>query len=156
MTRIAAITISQITSHGDGKDVTIQLGQHDIPVPGQLGTLLLTLAGDGKHCTGIGSPPDRKWLFPGQLAGKPITPARLAERLRAISVPVMAGRRATLISLAARIPAALLARLLGIHISVAVAWQRASSGDWTAYAADYSRRPRGPKDVDHGAKPGPS
>jgi hypothetical protein len=30
--------------------------------------------------------------------------------------------------------------MLGIHISVAVAWQRASSGDWTAYAAEVSRR----------------
>ena len=30
--------------------------------------------------------------------------------------------------------------MLGIHISVAVAWQRASAGDWTNYAADYSRR----------------
>jgi hypothetical protein len=30
--------------------------------------------------------------------------------------------------------------MLGIHISVAVAWQRASSGDWAAYAADISRR----------------
>jgi hypothetical protein len=30
--------------------------------------------------------------------------------------------------------------MLGIHISVAVAWQRASSGDWTNYAADVSRR----------------
>ena len=34
----------------------------------------------------------------------------------------------------------MLARLLGIHISVAVTWQRVSSGDWTNYAADYSRR----------------
>jgi len=40
------------------------------------------------------------------------------------------------------LPAALLARLLGIHIKVAVAWQHASAGDWTAYAADYSRRQR--------------
>jgi integrase/recombinase XerD len=38
--------------------------------------------------------------------------------------------------------AAVLARTLGIHISVAVAWQRASSGDWTAYAAEVSRRSR--------------
>jgi hypothetical protein len=38
-------------------------------------------------------------------------------------------------------PAALLARLLGIHISVAVQWQQASSGDWTRYAAEISRRP---------------
>jgi len=33
-----------------------------------------------------------------------------------------------------------LARLLGIHIKVAVAWQHASAGDWTTYAANYSRR----------------
>jgi hypothetical protein len=30
--------------------------------------------------------------------------------------------------------------MLGIHIDVAVAWQHASSGDWTTYAADVSRR----------------
>ena len=30
--------------------------------------------------------------------------------------------------------------MLGIHIDVAVAWQRASAGDWMAYAADVSRR----------------
>jgi hypothetical protein len=40
----------------------------------------------------------------------------------------------------AELPAAILARLLGIHIGVAVKWQRASSGDWTNYAADVSRR----------------
>jgi hypothetical protein len=33
--------------------------------------------------------------------------------------------------------------MLGIHIAVAVAWQRASAGDWTAYAADVSRRTTG-------------
>jgi hypothetical protein len=32
--------------------------------------------------------------------------------------------------------------MLGIHISVAVAWQRASAGDWTSYAAEVARRPR--------------
>jgi hypothetical protein len=42
--------------------------------------------------------------------------------------------------LATELPAALLARMLGIHIKVAVAWQHASAGDWTTYAADYSRR----------------
>jgi hypothetical protein len=30
--------------------------------------------------------------------------------------------------------------MLGIHITVAVAWQRACSGDWAAYAAEISRR----------------
>jgi hypothetical protein len=38
-----------------------------------------------------------------------------------------------------RPPAAVLARMLGIHISVATAWQRAQAGDWATYAADVSR-----------------
>jgi hypothetical protein len=41
---------------------------------------------------------------------------------------------------ATELPAAVLARMLGIHIAVAVAWQRASAGDWMTYAADVSRR----------------
>jgi hypothetical protein len=45
-----------------------------------------------------------------------------------------------LFQLATDLPAAVLANMLGIHISVAVQWQRASAGDWTAYAADVSRR----------------
>jgi hypothetical protein len=32
--------------------------------------------------------------------------------------------------------------MLGIHITVAVAWQRASAGDWAVYAAEVSRRTR--------------
>jgi hypothetical protein len=38
------------------------------------------------------------------------------------------------------LPAAILARLFGIHINAAATWQRASAGDWTAYAAKVSRR----------------
>ena len=34
--------------------------------------------------------------------------------------------------------------MLGIHIDVAVAWQRASAGDWMTYAADVSRRTQRP------------
>jgi hypothetical protein len=44
--------------------------------------------------------------------------------------------------LASELPAAILARMLGIHIKVAVQWQQASAGDWAAYAADISRRNR--------------
>jgi hypothetical protein len=30
--------------------------------------------------------------------------------------------------------------MLGIHVQVAIQWQKISAGDWTAYAADVSRR----------------
>ncbi|MGP8208805.1 MAG: hypothetical protein ACLQVK_22600, partial [Acidimicrobiales bacterium] len=39
---------------------------------------------------------------------------------------------------AGRSPGAI-AKMLGLHIKVAVEWQKAASGDWTGYAADYSR-----------------
>ena len=45
--------------------------------------------------------------------------------------------------LATEIPAAILARTLGIHTDVAVSWQRLSAGDWTSYAAEVSQRPTG-------------
>jgi hypothetical protein len=42
--------------------------------------------------------------------------------------------------LAAEVPAAILAKMLGIHIKAAVLWQQLSSGDWTSYAAEVSQR----------------
>jgi len=49
-------------------------------------------------------------------------------------------RCTALFALATEVPASILARMLGIHIAVAVQWQRATSGDWGRYAADISRR----------------
>jgi hypothetical protein len=41
---------------------------------------------------------------------------------------------------AADVPAAILAKTLGIHVKAAIQWQKISAGGWAAYAAD-SRRP---------------
>jgi hypothetical protein len=139
MTRVAALTISQITGHDDSEDITIRLGQHDVPVPEPLGKLLLALAADGKSHTGTGSPADRQWLFPGLLPGRPITPARLAQRLGTTGIPVMAGRRAALISLAAQMPAAVLADLLGLQPTTTVRWMHQAGADWNRYAAELAR-----------------
>jgi hypothetical protein len=38
------------------------------------------------------------------------------------------------------VPAAILANTLGVHVQAAIQWQQISGGDWTAYAADISRR----------------
>jgi hypothetical protein len=61
-------------------------------------------------------------------------------RLHQIGVHPSQARSTALFQLAAELPAAILARLLGIHLGVAVAWQHASAGDWTSYAAEVSRR----------------
>ncbi len=39
----------------------------------------------------------------------------------------------TLFTLAADVPAAILAKTLGIHIKAAIQWQKISGGDWAAY-----------------------
>ena len=41
-------------------------------------------------------------------------------------------RSTALFTLASELPAAILARMRGIHIQVAVQWQKASAGDWAA------------------------
>ena len=60
--------------------------------------------------------------------------------MRQQGLPPGQTRSAALFALASELSAALLARMLGIHITVATAWQRAAAGDWTNYAAHYSRR----------------
>jgi hypothetical protein len=96
---------------------------------------------DGKRghaTTGTGKP--SPWLFPGGQPGRPISATHLGQRLKDLGIQPGRARSAAIFQLAAELPAALLARMLGIHIDVAVAWQRISAGDWMAYAADVSRR----------------
>jgi hypothetical protein len=88
----------------------------------------------------IGASTESHWLFPGGQPGRPISAYRLGERLHELGLRPSQARSSALFQLATDLPAAVLARMLGIHITVAVAWQRASSGDWTSYAAEISRR----------------
>ena len=137
MTRVAALETRHVSNGDDG--VRIRLGKHAIPVPGTLGTLLLDLIADGRSYTGTGSPATSNWLFPGLLPGRPITPARLADRLRALGIPVQASRRGALTGLAAQLPAAVLADTLGISPGTAVRWAYDAGTDWSRYAAELTR-----------------
>src|SRR5215813_13451032 len=121
LSRIAAMTTSQVTRRGI--ETFLQLGRHDVPVPG---------------------PPATAWLFPGHLPSRPITPARLGERLRAMGIYAQTGRRAALLDLAAQLPAAVLADLLGLHETTAAKWMHQAGGDWSRYAAELARRPHQP------------
>src|SRR5258708_40299383 len=59
-----------------------------------------------------------RWLCPGGEPGQPISAYPLAERLRQLGLRPGQARSTALFGLATELPAALLARLLGIHISV--------------------------------------
>ena len=51
----------------------------------------------------------------------------------------MAARQAALMQLASQIPAAVLAEILHLHPTTAVAWVAAAGGDWNTYAAQIAR-----------------
>ncbi|MGI8452097.1 MAG: hypothetical protein ACR2MP_33915, partial [Streptosporangiaceae bacterium] len=135
---VSRLTTSHIQSSGN--NIRIRLGREPVVLPEPLGALVLQVAAARHGHAAIGGQETSPWLFPGGQPGRPISAYQLAGSLRQLSVRSGQSRSAALFQLATDLPAALLVRMLGIHISVAVAWQRASAGDWMAYAADVSRR----------------
>ncbi len=136
--RVARLTASQVTVSGD--TVQIRLGAAPVTLPEPVAGLARQLLA-GKHghaTTGAGDP--SPWLFPGGQPGRPVSSGHLGQRLKDLGIQPGQARSTALFQLASELPAALLARMLGIHIEVAVQWQKISSGDWAAYAADVSRR----------------
>jgi len=114
----------------------LALDKIDEPLDGLARHLIATRRG---HAT-IGDHGTSPWLFPGGRPGQPISPYSLTGRLHKIGIQPGPARSTALFQLATELPAAVLARMLGIHIGVAVQWQKISSGDWAAYAADVGRR----------------
>jgi hypothetical protein len=136
-------TLSRLTLDDlDTSDGTVRLRLGSVPavLPEPLATLTRELAATRRGHAVLGDQGTSRWLFPGGQPGRPVSADRLGERLRQLGLRPGQARSTALFQLATVLPAAVLARLLGIHIKVAVAWQHASAGDWTRYAADISRR----------------
>jgi hypothetical protein len=135
---ISRLTLDHVQA--DEHQVLIRLGREPIVLPEPLDALVRQLLTTRHGHASLGDQGTSPWLFPGGRPGQPISAAQVGERLRQLGLRPGQDRSSALFGLASELPAALLARLLGITISVAVSWQRASGGDWTNYAADYSRR----------------
>ena len=139
-------TITQLTvddAHDDGDTVAIVFGRVPVTLPEPLAALVRELVATRKGSNIIAAPNAKPWLFPGRRPGHPLGDDRLGLRLQRIGLKPRQDRSTALFALATELPAAVLARMLGIHIKVAVAWQHAASGDWAAYAADVGRRNAG-------------
>jgi hypothetical protein len=139
-----ATTISQLTI--DHVQITVQhvrlqLGRKPILIPEPLDQMVRELVETRAGHGAVGNQRESPWLFPGGRPGQHLSAFRMVERLRQLGVQASRARSAALVQLASDLPAAIVARTLGIHISVAASWQRASAGDWMSYAAEISRRP---------------
>ncbi|MGP8206027.1 MAG: hypothetical protein ACLQVK_08225 [Acidimicrobiales bacterium] len=137
LSHIVALAADQVITADDG--VYLQLGPAPAIIPEPLGGLLVELATNGRSRTGVGSPASSVWLFPGLHAGRPLHPSTLGQRLRRLDVPTMSARRAALMHLASKLPAAVLAEMLHLHPTTAVHWVAAAGGDWSTYAAQIAR-----------------
>ncbi|MGH3791276.1 MAG: hypothetical protein ACRDQ9_10855, partial [Pseudonocardiaceae bacterium] len=125
--------ISRLTlDHIDATEhqVRLRLGHEPVVLPEPLAALVRQITATRRGHAAIGDPATSRWLFPGGQPGRPISSHQLGERLRQLGLRPGQARSTALFQLATDLPAALLARMLGIHISVAVAWQRAAAGDW--------------------------
>ena len=137
-TAISFMTVSQIQISEQA--VRLRLGRVPIQLPEPVAALARTVSANRKGHATIGAREPSPWLFPGGQPGRPVSTARLTQRLGDLGIRPGRARSTALFQLAAEIPAAILARTLRIHTDVAVIWQRLSAGDWTTYAADVSRR----------------
>jgi hypothetical protein len=137
-TAISQMSVEQI--HTDDHHVRLHLGRVPIQLPEPVAALARTVVTNRKGHATIGARTPSPWLFPGGQPGRPISTARLTQRLTNLGIRPNQTRSTALFQLATEIPAAILARTLGIHTNVAVTWQRLSSGDWTSYAAQISQR----------------
>jgi hypothetical protein len=135
---ISRLTLDHLQITPD--NIRLRLGREPVVLPEPLAALVRGLASTRRGHAVIGASGTSPWLFPGGQPGQPISAFQLTKRLRDHGLNPAQSRSTALFDLATELPAAILARMLGIHISVAAAWQRASAGDWTNYAADISRR----------------
>ncbi|MDF3313223.1 hypothetical protein P3H15_50865 [Rhodococcus sp. T2V] len=135
---ISRMTIVDLEVSNDA--VRLHLGSSPICLPHPVDELAQAVAAKRKGHATIGALTPSLWLFPGGQPGRPISTGALVQRLHKLGIRPGADRSTALFQLVTEIAAAILARTLGIHTDVAVAWQRLSAGDWTNYAAEISRR----------------
>jgi hypothetical protein len=137
LSRIVALTRDQVKVSSSG--TALHLGTTPIEVPPPLDDLLARLVTQRRPYSGVGSPALSTWLFPGLGPGTPLSAPQLGQRLRRLGIEPAPARRSALGHLAARLPAALVAQVLGLSPLTAVRWAGAVGADWTTYAAQFTR-----------------
>ena len=121
--RIRHLTADQLSCQG--KHTYLTAGRRPALIPPRLANLLQDLATKPEPQRRLSVHADRRaaqWLFPGLVPGQPIANHALTTRLSRHDINVRISRNGALAALAADLPAAVLADLLGMHINTAVRW----------------------------------
>ncbi len=141
ISRTVQMTAAQI-SHANGRTY-LAFGQHPVLLLPPLARLIQELHATATPTAvlgGRGGP--TTWLFPGQVPGRHMSAGGLARQLNQHGIQARISRSSALISLAADLPAAVIADLLGIHINTDVRWAHRAQRDWASYLAARSASSR--------------
>lgn len=130
--RVARVTIDQITV--SETETAIRFAETPVTLP-ELAATAVRAWLDQRQAQmppiAIPSP----WLFPGNPPSRPISEQWLSRRLKLIGVDCNQDRRAALLHLAGEIPAAILADIVGVHVTTAGAWADIAGRPWGEYPA---------------------
>ncbi|MEU2865133.1 hypothetical protein ACIQWL_51280 [Streptomyces mirabilis] len=138
LSRISLIRVDQVIQTSDGVSLTLAAYPTDLPPP--LDDLVLELVRQRHGNSTLGRSDDHPWLFPGTAGGQPISSRQLMRKLTALGIRARPARNTTLMELSAELPAVVLSRLLGLHISRAEKWTREAGSTRADYAAELSHR----------------
>lgn len=128
VTRLAVLNLEAVAVDDDGR-VTLALAETPIRLREPLASLALRVA-DAAY--GRGS----KWLFPSSQGNRPLSSERLLERMANVGLQrALEARNGALSTLAAQLPPALLAEQLGLSLSGASNWSKATGATRGEYAA---------------------
>lgn len=138
VSRIVFITIDEIEERDS--QVFLSLGREPLLLPEPLATLTQRLKDSLPATTDIRS----RWLFPGRWPDTHLTEHHLRDRLHRLGLRNGPARTAAAAELGQRLPAAVLADLLGFAENTAERWTQLANGDWTRYAAARATTPNPP------------
>ena len=134
LTRVTRIRVEHIDRHDE--HTSIKLGRDKLTLPAPIDQLVEQLA-DAPEGSTFHDPNGGGWLFPGQVAGAPITAERLRRRLiqQLGPLPIRPGRHSAITALLRTTPAPVLADLLGFSQNRAHRWARLAGLDYANYVA---------------------
>lgn len=136
LTRIQRLTTNDLHTR-DGV-VRLALADHPVPLPAVLAERISRLAhiAQNKPYALVPGANDNRWLLPSpSLPGTHLCTRQIAVNLHKAGIPVRASRHLALIRLAERLPAPVLAELLGLSQSTAAKWAVHSQTGWADYLA---------------------
>lgn len=132
VSKIVALTAEDLDIRDDG--TYLRLGPDPLLLPPPLDVLVTSLP-IAKPFGAASTLADERWLFPGKRAGHHQHPKSLMGRLNRLGITTRANRNTAMLHLAATVPPAVFASLIGVDNGTATRWAEYAGGNWTTYAA---------------------